>query len=1207
MRRSGIRWPRLGLGVATALGLIVIALGFQQAPVLFENDFYTIDGGGGTLLAGDPNAVLYELSGTIGQPDATASISSVDGQYELVGGFWGGPDADPQPVLYVKWDATGVNDGSDWVNAFNRLQTALDVARTRNSDADPLNDVVQIWVARGTYRPDQTETAPFGSNDRTASFALVDGVQILGGFAGTEQTPAERPAVNPADAGDPAVATILSGDLGALGNPADDSLHVVTAAGTGPLTRLDRVTIARGNADQPGQDSGAGLLVAGGVVQVVNCTFWANQAAASGAGAFVFATAAADFVNCRFLGNTAFAGGGVMVAGDPNQPATSTWVNCEFSGNVASAADGGGMLVASGATATVVNCTFSLNVAPAGQTGGLLVDGGQVAVANSIFWQNSDSGGSTETAQVAAVSGSVSVRFSDVMNLTSIPGPGNIAGDPLFRDADGLDDLPGDPGDDLALGVSSPAIDAGENDSVPPDATDLDGDGDTTEPTPLDLLLAERFVNDPIVEPDPGSGTPPIVDMGAREFVDCNGNGIPDDIEVQDPANDCNGDGVPDDCLGGLILASWTGQAGNTSWNDPNNWCPPAVPNNNSPQAPNARFDVTIGTDAVPAPTVRLDISPTLSALTLRAGSTLEVSTPDRLSINVSAPSRDSENFGLIRVANTGGGAALTILDAVINQVDSTNPTNQGVLESDGGNAPGTPALLRFVSSQIMGGTIRAVRGGQVKLFDTQLDDVTISSDSPDAQLVMLDNGGSVEVGTQLHNGATFVLAEVSPDPNEPVRGGILRPAAGTTATLAGNGTVRLAVTTESKLEATGSNEGIVNGSGHTIAGTGMIVGSFNNAGLVVADASGADPNGLPLRIEGPNSATVTNTGVLMARNGGRLVIRHSVGGDGSGQLVAEGGRIIVSAGVDAAGCVEVPPNAFTAAPSELVVRGGFSVLLDSLDLNVRTDGRVRVEDNASLRARTNVQMSTDDPNRPPRLRVEPGSTLEFGSDPAGGRLIQTAGTLRVNGTLSAVPNDPNEVFVDGGTIGGSGTIVANVRLRTGLLDPGSDAEAVGRLSLERDLRLQGGATTRFELAGPLLGARDRIDVTGTVMLGGTLEIRLLNQFVPVAGDSFVLLTATGGISGSFANEILPPLPGNLQWTIEVQANQVVARVEAGGPTTCPEDINGDGQVDLGDLAVVLNNFGGTGTHADGDVDGDGDIDLSDLALLLNAFGLSCP
>ena len=70
--------------------------------------------------------------------------------------------------------------------------------------------------------------------------------------------------------------------------------------------------------------------------------------------------------------------------------------------------------------------------------------------------------------------------------------------------------------DDLRLAAGSPCVDAGDNARVPADWLDLDGDGDTSEPLPLDLDGAARFQDDPGA-PDVGAGTPPLVDMGALE------------------------------------------------------------------------------------------------------------------------------------------------------------------------------------------------------------------------------------------------------------------------------------------------------------------------------------------------------------------------------------------------------------------------------------------------------------------------------------------------------------------------------------------------------------------------------------------------------------------------------------------------------------------------------------------------------------------
>src|SRR5262245_10322732 len=59
-------------------------------------------------------------------------------------------------------------------------------------------------------------------------------------------------------------------------------------------------------------------------------------------------------------------------------------------------------------------------------------------------------------------------------------------------------------------------------------------------------------------------------------------------------------------------------------------------------------------------------------------------------------------------------------------------------------------------------------------------------------------------------------------------------------------------------------------------------------------------------------------------------------------------------------------------------------------------------------------------------------------------------------------------------------------------------------------------------------------------------------------------------------------------------------------PPPCPGDIDGDNDVDIGDLSMLLSQFGSTGSGLSGDLDHDGDVDIADLSTLLSNFGVVC-
>jgi len=424
-------------------------------------------------------------------------------------------------VYFVDDDAPPGGDGSSWLAAFDDLSDALDAAVGGS----------QVWVAQGTYLPSAT-------GDRDASFEMKSGVAVYGGFLGTESTLLQRAGLFDS--------TILSGDL--LGDDTpdlntrqDNSFHVVRATAVDNTGELNGFTIQSGNArsnpDNMGQD-GAGLWIIDGAPKITRCTFFDNRSARGGA---VFNDGEESlFVSCDFLANNGLISGGAV---HNEQGVAATFANCTFAGNGLDFVGQGGAVFSSSLGApfgsdlvtTFVNCVFTGNAAPL--QGGAYVDsssfGGlsqflnctivnntssvdapairitsdaDLIVTNSILWNNSVGD------QIVTDSGLVSVNYSCVQSpaLGALGGTGNTDLDPMFVDIDGPDDIPGNEDDDLRLTSGSPCLDSGDGAALPADDHDLDLDGTTAEPLPVDLLGGPRVL-------DGDDDSVFVLDMGALE------------------------------------------------------------------------------------------------------------------------------------------------------------------------------------------------------------------------------------------------------------------------------------------------------------------------------------------------------------------------------------------------------------------------------------------------------------------------------------------------------------------------------------------------------------------------------------------------------------------------------------------------------------------------------------------------------------------
>ncbi len=249
-----------------------------------------------------------------------------------------------------------------------------------------------------------------------------------------------------------------------------------------------------------GYGGGAVHALASGI-SFTRCTVVKNQAAFFGGGVLHQSGSFTTAVNSRFLGNTGSREG----AGIHANAGTLSLTNCEIVGN--STPDfGGGVWHNKGCQTTMVNCTVAANSSGTA-AGGVGFEDGTASLVNCVLWGNTDPSGNGELAQLRVYASATSVNYSLIKGLTgSLGGVGNIGSDPLFVNLLGTDGMAGTDDDDLALGAGSPARDSGNNTPVQAVLVDLRGNARRQE----DICIVNT-----------GSGSAPIVDMGAIEGATC--------------------------------------------------------------------------------------------------------------------------------------------------------------------------------------------------------------------------------------------------------------------------------------------------------------------------------------------------------------------------------------------------------------------------------------------------------------------------------------------------------------------------------------------------------------------------------------------------------------------------------------------------------------------------------------------------------------
>ena len=376
-------------------------------------------------------------------------------------------------------------------------------------------------------------------------------------------------------------------------------------------------------------------------------------------------------------------------------------------------------------------------------------------------------------------------------------------------------------------------------------------------------------------------------------------------------------------------------------------------------------------------------------------------------------------------------------------------------------------------------------------------------------------------------------------------------------------------------------------GGGRINSGNAILGDLGTGRGEVVVDGIGSlwEINGtLDVAEPGESSLTIAGGGVVTTTGVARV--------GAAGTITFNGGRLSVAAagGLTNQGLVQgsgrTDGNFVNSAAGEIRTHAGDQLVLGG---TLNNAGLVNL-DGGEIEVFGATTNSLDIDARNAVLRFNAGLTIT-----STGALASTGGAVDVFG---AVTNNVGGQIVVGGE---SITVFHDTVTNNGqlFLSPGSD------LLMLENLSFSAASSLNLQLSDEEpLEDFDGAAVGGAAMLAGTLGVTLDSGYTPQLGDAFAVLTAAGGVTGTFANENLPNLNDGLSWDVDYTPTSVVLTVVPGGGLLA--DFNGDGEVNGTDLAFWKTGYGTkpNATKINGDADGDGIVDGTDFLAWQREVGL---
>ena len=557
-------------------------------------------------------------------------------------------------------------------------------------------------------------------------------------------------------------------------------------------------------------------------------------------------------------------------------------------------------------------------------------------------------------------------------------------------------------------------------------------------------------------------------------------------------------------------------------------------------------------------------------------GGTVTISGTNTIQNNISASTGGGINiFANENVSITGA----SIQNNTSNSSGSGSATGGGVSITETGVAGFTPTIT--LSNSTVNNNIAtagaAGQGGGVyfsSFYSATVSNTTISGNSADRGAGVFNNGGSVTSTLTINNGSTIsnntaslsgggvanvdvsnaqtILNGITIDNNTAGSGGDgidqTLDAGGTGSTMTLQGTVNV-----------NSGDSVFIGRGTlAVPGTANVTGSLTNAGGTVSI-----PGTMNLSRDFTfSSGTFSQPGGTVNFNG--TVAQQITGGavptffNLTDSNTAAALSVINNANTN--GTLTINSNAIL-NPAATVIIGGAGTLTGSG--TARATRIVATADfltqyTITSKALTNLTVDYFGAGAQTINALTYGGlrTSTSGIKTTGGNVSVSGNASVGSGTTLSVVNalTVGGTLTNSGTVQGTGTIVNNFS-NAGIIAPGLSPgilNITGTFANTGSMNIEIGGT-----AGPGVNpnGNDELLVSGTAVIGGTLNVTLTNGFTPAPGNTFVIFDAASS-SGDFATVNLPNIAPNV-WASGHNKVTGTIRLFVRAPTAASASVTG--------------------------------------------------